>query len=74
MFLHLLNISLSFHFVLIAVFGVSFLQAGSSWLLLIVESAPVGGGVRVTCQGFLVRGTCVCVLVCGAGSLPSEVQ
>ena len=55
-------------------FGVPFLQAGSSWVLLIVESAPVGGGVRVTCQGFLVGGTCVCVLLCGAGSLPSEVQ
>ena len=44
MFLHLLNISLSFHFVWIAVFGVPFLRAGSSWSPLIVESAPCGWG------------------------------
>ena len=28
----------------------------------------------VACQGFLVGGPCVCVLVGGAGSLLSEVQ
>ena len=28
----------------------------------------------VACQGFLVRGACVCVLVGGAGSLFSGVQ
>ena len=33
------------------------------------------GGVGLgACQGFLVGGTCVCVLVCGAESLLSEVQ
>jgi len=42
MFLHLLNISLPFHFVYIAVFGVPFLKAGSSWFLIIVESDPYG--------------------------------
>ena len=37
----------------------------------------VGGGEwvgLVVCQGFLVRGACVCVLVGGDGSLLSEVQ
>ena len=28
----------------------------------------------VACQGFLVRGACVCVLLGGAGALLSEVQ
>ena len=28
----------------------------------------------VTCQGFLVRGACICVLVGGAGYLLSAVQ
>ena len=34
----------AFHFVYIAVFGVPFLQAGRSWFLLFVESAPCGWG------------------------------
>ena len=34
----------------------------------------VGGVVRVACQGFLVRETCVGVLVGGAGFLLSGVQ
>ena len=34
----------------------------------------MGGVGLVTCQGFLVGGTCVCVLVGGAGSLLSGVQ
>ena len=33
----------------------------------------MGGVGLVTCQGFLVVGACVCVLVGGAGSLLSEV-
>ena len=33
------------------------------------------GGVRlVACQGFLVWGTCACVLVGEAGSLPSGLK
>ena len=36
MFLYLLDISLSFHFVYIVVFGVGFLYAGSLWFLFIV--------------------------------------
>ena len=39
------------------------------WMLL-----PVGGGELVACQGFLVRGAWVCVLVGGARSILSEVQ
>ena len=44
MFPYLLNISLPFHLVLIAVFGVAFLYAGSLWFLFIVEVAPCGWG------------------------------
>ena len=34
----------------------------------------MGGVGRVACQGFLVRDTCVSVLVGGAGSILSGVQ
>ena len=34
----------------------------------------MGGVVRVACQGFMVRGVCVGVLVGGAGFLLSGVQ
>ena len=34
----------------------------------------MGGVGLVAYQGFMVRGTCVCVLVGGAGSLLSELQ
>ena len=34
----------------------------------------VGGVVRVSCQGFLVREACISVLVGGAGFLLSGVQ
>ena len=34
----------------------------------------MGGVGLVACQGFLVKGACVCVLVGGAGSLLSELQ
>ena len=44
MFLKLSNISLLFHFVYIAVFGMLILQTGNSWFLLIVESAPCEWG------------------------------
>ena len=47
------------------------LTSGSSllWSLL-----PVGGVGLVACQGFLVRGVCVHVLMDGPGSLSSGVQ
>ena len=44
MFLYLLNISLPFHLVYIAVFGVAFLYAGSLWFLFIVEVPLYCGG------------------------------
>ena len=34
----------------------------------------MGGVGLVACQGFLVRGACICVMVGGAGFLVSEVQ
>jgi len=61
MFLHLLNISLSFHFVWITVFGVLFLQAVSSWFPLIVESAPCGWGCTSGWSGVSGWGSlCLC--------------
>ena len=74
MFLYLLNISLPFHFVYIAMSGLSFCMlevCGSSllWRLL-----PMGGVGLVACQGFLIREACIDVLVGGAGSLLSGVQ
>ena len=35
---------------------------------------PVGGVGQVVCQGFLVRETCIGVLVGGAGSLLFGIQ
>ena len=74
MYLYLLNIYLSFHFLYIAVFGVAFLYSVSLWFLLLWRLLAVSGVGLVACQGFLVRGACICVLVGGAGSLLSEVQ
>ena len=74
MFLYLLNISLPFHLARLLCLECPFcrLEVHSSpllWSLL-----PVGGVRLVACQGFLVRGACVCVLVGGTGSLLSGVQ
>ena len=44
MFLYLLNISLPFHLVYVAVFRVAFLFAGSLCFLFIVEVPPCGWG------------------------------
>ena len=73
MFLYLLGISLPFHLVYIAVFGVAFPYSGSLWFLFIGEVPHCGWG-WVACQGFLVREACVSVLVGGAGFLLSGVQ
>ena len=70
LFFCLLGISLPFHLVYIAVFGVAFLYSGSWWFLFIVEVPRYGWG----CKGFLVREACVSVLVGGAGFLLSRVQ
>ena len=74
MFLYLLRISLPFHLVYIAVFGVAFciLAVGGSSLLW--RFLAVCGVGRVACQDFLTREACVCVLVCGAGFILSGVQ
>ena len=74
MFLYLLCISLPFHLVYIAVFGVAFLYSGNLWFLFIVEVPPCGWGWEGDLSRFLVREACVGVLVGGAGFLPSGVQ
>ena len=65
MVLYLLGISLPFHLVYIAVFGVAFPYSGSLWFLFVVEVPHCAWLGRVACQGFLVRGVCVSVLVRG---------
>ena len=74
MFLYLLNISLPFHFVYVAVFRVHFPKLEVCGFSLLWSLLPLGGVGLVACQGFLIRGACICVLVGGAGSLLSEVQ
>ena len=69
MFLYLLNISLPFHFVWIAVLGCLLCRLEVCGSSLLCSLLPVGGVGQVACQGFLIRGACVCVLVGGAGSL-----
>ena len=41
---------------------------------LLWSMLPVGGFGLVACQGFLVRGACICVLVGGPGSFLSGAQ
>ena len=72
MFLYLLGISLPFHLVLIALFGVAFLNSGGPFLLW--RFLPVGGAGCLACQGLLVREACIGILVGGAGCLVSGVQ
>ena len=55
-------------------FGVAFLYAGSFGPSLLWTFLPVGGVGLVACQDFLVRASCVGVLMCGAGFLLSGVQ
>ena len=74
MFLYLLNISLPFHFVYVAVFAVHFPKLEVCGFSLLWSLIPLGGVGLVACQGFLIKGACICVLVGGAGSLLSEVQ
>ena len=69
-----MSISLPFHLVCIAVFGMAFLYSGSLWFLFLWRFLAVDGVGRVACQGFLVREACVGVLVGGAGFLLSGVQ
>ena len=74
MFLYLLSISLPFHLVCIAVFGVAFPYSGSLWFLFIVEVPLCGWGWTDGLSRFPVREACVGVLVGGAGFLLSGVQ
>ena len=70
-----MDISLPFHFVYTAVFGVAFLYSGSLWSSLYCGISLLVSGVgQVACPGFLVREACVSVLMGVAGSLLSEVQ
>ena len=71
---HLYLIMEPFHFVLISVSAVPFLQVGSSWFFLIVESAPCGWGWTNGLSRFPGWRTCVCVLVGGSGSLWSAMN
>ena len=68
-FLYLLGVSLPFHVVYTAVFGVALPFSGSLWFLF-----TEGGVGQVACQGFLVREAFVSVLLRGAGFLVSGVQ
>ena len=52
MFLYLLGISLPFHHVKIAGFGVAFLYSGSLWFLFIVEVSPSGWGWMIGLSRF----------------------
>ena len=71
LFFYLLCISLPFCLVYIAVFEVAFLYSASLRFLFFVEVPLCGWVGRVACQGFMVRGACVGVLVGGAGFLLS---
>ena len=56
MFLYLLNISLPFHLISVAVFGVAFLYAGSVWFLFITEVPPCEWvWTSEGCQGLFVK-------------------
>ena len=68
MFLYLMNISLPFHLVYIAVFWWPFCMLVLCGSYLLWRLLPVGGVGRVACQGFLVREAYVDILVGGAGS------
>ena len=52
MFLYLLDISLPFHPVSIALSGVGFLYSGGLWFLFIVEVLPSGWGWTVGLSRF----------------------
>ena len=55
-------------------FGVAFCRLKVSSSSFLWRLLPVGGVGLMTCQGFLVREACICVLVGGVGSLFSGVQ
>ena len=74
MFLYLLVISLPFHLVYIAVFGVAICILAVCVSSLLWRFLAIGGVGRVACQSFLLREACVCVLVGEAEFLLSGVH
>ena len=74
MFLYLLVISLPFHLIYIAGFGVAFCILVVCGSFLLWRFLPVGGAGCFVCRGLLVREACVGVLAGGAGFLLSGVQ
>ena len=68
MFLYLLTISLPFHLFRLLCLGWSFSRLEVCGSFLFWRSLPVGGVGVVACQGVLVSGACICVLVGGAWS------
>ena len=74
MFFYLLNISSLFILFRLLCLGWPFCRLEVCGSSLYCSLLSVGGVGRVACQGFLVRGACISVLVGGAGSLLSGVQ
>ena len=74
MFLYLLNILCLFILFWLLCLGCPFCRLEVHGSSLLWSLLPVSGVRLVVCQGFLVGGTCVCVLVGVAGSLLSGVQ
>ena len=64
----------AFSFCLDCVWGGPFCRLEVCGSFLLWRFLPLGGAGLMACQGFLVRGTCVCILVGGAGSLLFAVQ
>ena len=74
MFLYLLNILCLFILFRLLCLGWPFCTLEVCDSSLLWRLLPVSGIGLVACQGFLVRGACIGVLVGGAGSLLSGVQ
>ena len=74
MFLYLLTISLLFILFRLLCLGWPFTILAVCGSSLLWRFLSVGGVGWLACQGFLVRESCVGVLVCGAGFLLSGVQ
>ena len=74
MFFYQLNISCLFILFRLLCLGCPFCRLDVHGSSLLQRLLPVGGVGLVACQGFLVEGACICVLVGGAGSLLSGVN
>ena len=74
MLLYLLNISLPFILFRLLCLGRPFCRLEGCGSSLLWHLFPEDGVGLVSCQGFLVRGTCVRALLGGAESLLSGVQ